>query len=695
MNKKIFTFCTVFMLSLPVWAQQLQKPALDDMTKFTSVGNIGLTISNFGTFGHAWSIPDQPSCEYPKDSGVEHLYVGGLWVGALKEGQIRVTTGAVEYGSVSSLGGGFEFTTEAEATTIERSQYPESPFYDPNYAVSHQDFVADFTDTNTIVPGTTIQIPQHNPLGIAVHMETYAWDFPFADDFVIFNYQITNVSDVPFDSLYVGMWADLVVRNTNLTPPRIGSPFYQHGGSGKMNDYDMIYCYDYDGDPPGTSDSYVAMRILGGEQPDGTMFDVNSNFWWWTYRNSSGDDELASPSTDPERYHRLKNTTSESFYQTNIVTTPGNRMSFISAGPFKTVNPGETFNAVFAIICAPKSGSDPRVEDTDASRADLVINAEWAATAYHGEDKNRNGLLDYVGTDSTEDLDGNGVLTRYVLPTPPTPPRMKVVPGNGEVTLLWDETSEKSRDLITGLRDFEGYRIYRSQLGEDFAGTGLIKSLEVVSEYDIIDGIGYDTGLDSIRLAEPITDIVLNKELARYDTITYYYSRRFSNLINGWQYVFSVTAFDSGDVSINLPGLESSNIRNATYTFPGTPPPAANSGAKVGVYPNPYRAHAIWDGDYERQRKIYFYNLPATCEVRIYTLAGDMIDSFRHDSAYDGGNIQWFQNFSGDNRVMSGGEHAWDMVTADDQAIATGLYLFTVKDLQTGDIQKGKFAIIK
>ncbi len=269
-----FIFIYLFVFSyLP--AQQLQRPYVDDQSKYTTVGNIGMTISNFGTFGHAWAFPDQPSCEYPKDSGVEHLYLGGLWIGAIKDGFVRVSTGAVEYGSVSDLGGGFEFTAAEKDVTIERSTYADSPFYDPDFAVSHQDFVADFTDTNTTVPGTTIQIPDHNPLGIAVHMETYAWDFPFADDFVIFNYTITNVTDVPFDSLYVGMWADLVVRNTNLTPPRVGSPFYRHGGSGKMEDLHMIYAYDYDGDPPGTSDSYVAIRLLGGQESDGAQYVPN------------------------------------------------------------------------------------------------------------------------------------------------------------------------------------------------------------------------------------------------------------------------------------------------------------------------------------------------------------------------------------------------------------------------------------
>ena len=44
---------------------------------------------------------------------------------------------------------------------------------------------------------------------------------------------------------------------------------------------------------------------------------------------------------------------------------------------------------------------------------------------------------------------------------------------------------------------------------------------------------------------------------------------------------------------------------------------------------------------------------------------------------------------------MSGGEQAWDLITSNDQAVATGLYLFTVKDKQTGNMKKGKFLIIK
>jgi len=128
--------------------------------------------------------------------------------------------------------------------------------------------------------------------------------------------------------------------------------------------------------------------------------------------------------------------------------------------------------------------------------------------------------------------------------------------------------------------------------------------------------------------------------------------------------------------------------------IPGTLP---NDGTKkAGVYPNPYYASAIWDAGGERTRKIYFYNLPKRCDVTIFTLAGDVVAGFSHDAAtYSGTDIKWFQQYGGTDVQFSGGEHAWDLITKFDQAIATGLYLFTVKDGVTGDTQVGKFLVIK
>ncbi|MBL7075596.1 hypothetical protein ISS37_10205, partial [candidate division KSB1 bacterium] len=87
----------IFVLGSQLWA-------VDDNTHYTTAGNIGLTITNYGTFGDGFVIQnpvDQPSCEYPIGSGVEHLFDGGLWIGGKRGGTTLVTTGAVDVPSLA------------------------------------------------------------------------------------------------------------------------------------------------------------------------------------------------------------------------------------------------------------------------------------------------------------------------------------------------------------------------------------------------------------------------------------------------------------------------------------------------------------------------------------------------------------------------------------------------------------------
>jgi len=701
---KTFKIISITLLGLITFAQSqnlperlgLLKPDVDDDSKYTTTGNIGITITNFGTFGDGFRTQfptDQPSCVYPKGSGIEHLFVGGLWVGANTATGIHVTTGAFNTPRLSGGGSAnFEFTNTSSETdrVIERSSIPDNKYYS-GQAISHQDFVANFTDTNRYVPQTGTEIVGHTPIGLGVHLETYAWNYPFADAFVIFNYTIKNVWQDTLRDVYIGLWADLVVRNTNITPPRVGSPFYLHAASGYVDDdaIQMVYCYDYDGDP-GFTDSYVGIAFLGAEPVRGdTTFRGEAFHNWWLFSGGDAEEDRA-PSDEASRYERMRKSIPENYYQSSIFQKPGNRMCLISTGPFDRIPPDSTLNVVFAVVCAKKAGFNPSTIDNEAARKNLVENTLWAYRAYHGEDSDNDGELD-----PGEDITGNGKLDRYLLPTPPTPPIVKVIPENQKVTLLWDDTAERSIDLISKHPDFEGYRIYRSSLGDDSTGSGIISNMTLISEYDAVDGLFYDTGFDKILLTAPITtDVEVSPGV--FQTVTFKYKYEIEPLHNGWQYAFSVTAFDSGDAKLNLQSLESSRLQNLTIVSPGTPAPAPGAKEAVGVYPNPYRAQALWDGKFERERKLYFYNLPEDCEVRIYTLAGDLVDKFTHKgSTYNGNDIKWYQNYSLGNTIFPGGEHAWDLVSRNDQAIATGLYIYTVQDKKTDKIQQGKLLIIK
>ncbi|MGQ9644328.1 MAG: hypothetical protein ACUVT3_10765, partial [Ignavibacterium sp.] len=684
----LFIFITNF-TSAQQTSDKLFKSLDDDNSKFTNVGNIGLTVTNFGTYGHGFTLwPRQPSCEYPIGSGIEHIFDGGLWIGAYtsndslgtgRQGPF-VTTAAVDAASVSARGGGFEFTNKPGDRVVERSALLDSKVYSP-LAVSHQDFVMEYSDTSTTLAGGEI-IPDHNPIGVAVHQESYSWNLSFANNFVIMNYWIKNVSGKYLDSVFIGLWTDAVVRNTNITSPRSGGTFFDKGGNGYSPEFKIAYEFDATGDI-GFTDSYVGIQFLGSSIPVDSV-----NFVSWQFRNTT-DPNLFAPQNDVERYRKMEGY----FGGTNrylwgispdILKTPSNRSILISSGPFRNISPDDSINVVYAIITAKKFGTDPAALDNEEQKANLYTSAEWALRAYFGEDRNRNGILD-----AGEDLDGDGKITRYILPTPPQNPRIKVVPESQKATIYWDKRSEESIDPITGEKDFEGYRLYRTMSGFDLTvSQDLNVALVKMAEFDSLgNDVGLNTGFSFVELSEPIT--------FPNDTTQYWYKFEIQNLLNGWQYVFSVTAFDKGDVTFNLESLESGKLVNAMKIIPGVQP-TSDENVQIGVYPNPYYANAYWDGNSERLRKIYFYNLPAECEITIYTLAGDVIKRMYHDQNSNGSDLRWFQTFSKDEKqIMAGGEHAWDLITDNDQAIATGLYLFSVKDLSNGNIKTGKFLIVK
>jgi hypothetical protein len=703
-----------------------RKPMDDVYNNFTTVGNIGLTVTNFGTFGDRnvyW--PQQPSCVYPRGSGIEHEYQGALWVGAristanhsdFRNGQFLVSTGASDQASTS--GYGYEFNNAngdsmAELSTLAADRPVGSSY--TALAISHQDFVADYTDMYTRVPATNDSILDHHPLGLRVHQESYAWNFPFADFFVILRYDIYNASPDTLDSVYVGLWNNAVVRNTNLVHPGT-TGYYDDTGEGYDSLQGMAYSFDANGEPGGPpADSYIGLKLLGCTPfPTGISWDssLHNNTFYnvWQYQLSSGDQYFLSPTDDYNanpflsRYSRL----TQGMPNNEIAPlrlSPRNVVYLLSTGPFTRLNPGDSLEVVYAVVCATKDGTSPASLDLPSQRATLNANAAWAQRCYQGDDINGNNTLDpgenIARRDSVSptqyglrfEPDPNNRITRYLLPSPPRTPKVHAVVGNQTSTIYWDKaTSEYSVDPITGVREFEGYRIYRSNVGQDISDvSNLLLDLSLVADFDKVDNMGYNTGFSQIQLP--------TAKMFPGDTTHYWYQFPPPGVkvpeLNGWQYVYAVSAYSTGDSAEGVPSLES----NKAYfsIFPGTPPTSADT-APIIVYPNPYIVSAAWDGTTELQRKLYFANLPARCEIMIYTLSGDVVQVIDHNAAtYNGSGIQWTSTYAaaGATPVFSGGEHAWDLITKYDQAIATGLYLFTVKDLSNGNVRRGKFLVIK
>ena len=684
--------------------------AADEYDKYTSVGNLGLTITNYGILGNGWNRMEDgsihPSCQYKQHTEIareqiEHFSYCGLWVGGIVNGQRRVSTAIVD-GVFDAGDEGFELFANTpitiQSSISSTTQDSMAKYYSP-YAISHQDMITDFKDYGDS-SGDNLGIQGHSPIGLDIHLESYAWNYSYADAFVILNYTFKNASNDTIKDLYAGIWADPSIANFNYTDkytPGGGFSWYDNlNGFDETEDdaefkRDIAYQYDTDGDD-GWAESYLGMSALGSNVPYNYL---NTNYFQWVWTNSNNSDYPAysMPLTDEERYDKMSSSVSKGtgpdYTSEGYPAAENSWMFLLSAGPTGsepnadttswTLAPGDSCSIAFTVVCAlwtPGIGGN-----SNAQRGNLHVNYDWAQKAYDGEDKNRNNQLD-----EGEDGNSNGVIDRYILPAPPPSPNMEVVVESGKVTIYWQDGAESFLDPISQEADFEGYRIY----GARKTANDELGEFSLLLETDLKNNIGYNTGFSTIQ----ITDQFGEADSVLINNTYYQYKFENANIKDGWLNYYAVTAYDQGDPDANLESLESSIYSNRVYVFPGKA--AAKENDWVGeptVYPNPFKGQALWDGYGSRSKMLWFRNLPNEAEIRIFSLAGDLVDIIQHEESYNGADIANID--AQKNPLMAGGEHAWDLITMHDQATASGLYLFTVEDKNSGQIKEGKFLIIK
>ncbi len=676
--------------------------------KKTSKSNIETTISNLGLIGNSFrgSYQSQSwgSLEFPAKSNIEHAFLGGLWIGAIINGGVTaVSTGAVGSANGYSTGAsGYEFTAPLGSTLQTKSRLQDDPFYDPK-AVSHQDFIGNFTDSNVFIPGSPQRIVGHeNPLKVSVKFESYNWNSSSANFFIPLKFVIKNTGKNVLSDVCVGYWADFVIRNVSQYPPG-GTPFFSSGRNGFIDSLAMAYEWDGETSVP-NAQSYAGLMYLGAVDKNGvvrypntiTSPEIKTNYNTWTFNGA--DNNFGVPISDFDKYARLKegqNQRSTWANTQNLIRQNGNRSNLISAGPFATLNPGDEMEIMFAVVCGStiEDGAKHPSENTPLQISQFIKNANDARTSYAGEDKNRNGILD-LG----EDINLNGKIDRLIFPEPPATPKTKFIVGDGKIDMYWTNNSVISRDPVTQKLDFEGFRIYRTQLAYDMQkSVDIDKSLKLIRSYDKTDNIFFlNNGFSEIELKEPIT--------FEGDPNVYYYKYTFNNMASGWQHAIALTAFDSGDTLLNVAPQESSKLENIFRIFPGKPANGSIQSNEPYVYPNPYYGIASWEGssNFEESKKLIFANLPKRCTIKIYTLAGDLIDTINHDENYNGSDMAskspqgWFTIYSDtEKNIFSGGEHAWSLMSANSQIIARGFYIFNVEDTKTGETFVGKFTVIK
>jgi len=192
---------------------------------------------------------------------------------------------------------------------------------------------------------------------------------------------------------------------------------------------------------------------------------------------------------------------------------------------------------------------------------------------------------------------------------------------------------------------------------------------------------------------------VEDPEFTKQRLASNYYYAQIHRPRKGIEYYVAVTAWDRGIPEKDLQALESGRDADANMKilFPG--PSAKSDMEDVHVVPNPYVGQSKFDGKREdddkgdKSRRIWFVNLPEKCTIKIFTLAGDLVDEIKHDGAGIEDIISVSKAAS--EGVAASGMEPWDLLSKNNQIIAAGVYLFSVKDHDSGDKKVGKFVIIK
>ncbi|MFQ5606339.1 MAG: hypothetical protein ACE5GA_00205 [Candidatus Zixiibacteriota bacterium] len=144
-----------------------------------------------------------------------------------------------------------------------------------------------------------------------------------------------------------------------------------------------------------------------------------------------------------------------------------------------------------------------------------------------------------------------------------------------------------------------------------------------------------------------------------------------------WMFSFDVTAaanVATGDVFT----VSGAPVNGPSDEFFFTPDGinltlAANQLSNIRVAPNPYLARAdLWESS-GNPTQLNFIHLPGQCQIRIYTLAGDLVNTIDHNSGL--------------------GDESWNLISSSGQLVASGIYLYHVSS-SAGEFL-GRFAVIK
>ncbi len=466
--------------------------------------------------------------------------------------------------------------------------------------VSDQDIYFEFDDRFAT---RDIDTTQGYAIGIRAKVSGYSYSASISEDIIFFRMYLYNISDeiypgtggYTYEGVYAGFYFDGDAYNTDILGYR-----YDDSNLNDMMGYNANLDYGYIYDKFNGAKHVVAMSIydedlayaavklletpyatdpldLDGDGIDdilpGDPLGLTGWHWFdWYFRPGAADQPpngysgdgktpyrpnkeeiqykiLAGDTTNLDAYDRTHyfhpvkydvggeivdgplNPRFDSIEGLELEFPDGLDCVFImSSGPF-TIAPGDSVPFSFAVIMG-------------ADTADLRVNAEIAQLMY---DNNYQGAR------------------------APKAPKVYAKEEDEKVTLYWDVASVNDVDIITGYKDFEGFRVYKSTDNGKTWGEAMYNEetrtiyWKPIAQFDLINDI---QGFDRIaphRFLGDNSGLVFKFE----DT----------DVTNGTEYLYAVCAYDRGFIPGD-PLTDPDNVgesKNLTFEIPSMENLLANS----------------------------------------------------------------------------------------------------------------------
>ncbi|HEC78525.1 MAG TPA: hypothetical protein ENI34_05200 [candidate division WOR-3 bacterium] len=517
------------------------------------INNVELCISNFGKFGQTQSY--SAGGWWPRGSEHNYIFGAGPCFGTIDRGSgdTLVSVGYNPIDGTSEFAPGIKDMDPNDPLAViyifpELWPPPEATYsMAPQQSLSHQDSWCAYNDLdiNYHSPGNTW------PIGLEVYQTVYAWSLEYSQNMIFIKYEFKNVSGGPLKNCYIGINADNDIGEeypeaNDRIAGIVKKLFIIDGDSLQIDN--LVYQWQDEAEASWTEfPGVIGFDYLqtpwdlvkdADKDSDGILdqYEKDSAYYCTNLPDSMWDVDFdALPDwRDPSEIPQLGMTAFKRFYTGfNEPWRDANRYLCLAGYNYKTgvYEPWDT---------AASPPDDQRYlqctgpfdleEDSIVVIIIAITFADWY-NIYLSPDS----AIVQVDDKAQFLFDKN-----WLLPNPPPPPNLQCIPGDAQVTLIWDNVAETTPDPYyeivshpgTSLYnpfykkyDFEGYRVWKSRTGE-------IGDWCLLAQYDLTNGITFEDSTEVESLRIKATDVGLRHIYIDQD------------VRNGFEYTYAVTAFD-------------------------------------------------------------------------------------------------------------------------------------------------------